>query len=245
VTALSAREGYRLWAPQYEAETAVSCLEDMLVREADIHTAGRSVVDVGCGTGRRLRDTGAAVAVGVDLSVEMLALADSDAIAAADVRALPFAESSFDVVWCRLMIGHVVEVDAAYGELGRVCRNGGIVIVSDLSPEAVEAGHRRTFRDVNGELCEVEHFVHSLDEQVSAARVVGLELHGRLDGRVGPEIESFYARAGRRDLYSQQIGLPLVRVLVWRKAAGGVRNAAQRSATGVRHAADVREGETV
>jgi malonyl-CoA O-methyltransferase len=220
VSTLSAREGYRLWAPHYEAETAISYLEDQTVAGLDVRTIGRSLLDAGCGTARRLRESGAALGVGVDASCEMLRVArDEQDVAAGDVRALPFAAESFDVVWCRLMIGHLRDIAAAYAELARVCSRGGTVIVSDICPEAVEAGHRRTFRDSLGMVHEVEHYVHSVETHVEAARVAELELASWVDAVVGPPIEPFYARAGRIDLYEAQRGQAIVRVLSWRKRA--------------------------
>jgi malonyl-CoA O-methyltransferase len=219
VTTLSAREGYRLWAPRYETETAVSYLEDQIVAELGVQTSGRALLDVGCGTGRRMRESDAAIAVGIDLAPEMLRVArESVVCAAGDVRALPLAAASFDVIWCRLMIGHVADVAAVYAELSRVCRDGGVVVVSDIGPEAVAAGHRRTFRDAQGVVREVEHFVHSLEIQVQAAGSVGLSLETQRNGIVGSSIESFYA-PNRLEAYGEQRGLRLVHALSWRKRA--------------------------
>ncbi|HEX6908925.1 MAG TPA: class I SAM-dependent methyltransferase, partial [Longimicrobium sp.] len=145
---LAPREAYRLWAPVYEGETAVSFVDDRLVGALTPPLRGRRLLDAGCGTGRRLRDAGdAALVAGADLTPEMLACgrrADGPApalLAAADVRALPFAARAFDVVWCRLVVGHLPTLHQAYGELARVCRPGGTVIVTDFHPEAARAGH--------------------------------------------------------------------------------------------------------
>lgn len=218
--ALSAREGYRLWAPRYEAETVVSYLENFVVDSLAIASVDRRLLDVGCGTGRRLRDTDAAIAVGVDSSLHMLQRAPREQrLAAADVRTLPFAAGSFDVVWCRLVIGHVRELEVAYSELSRVCRAGGAVIVSDLSAQAIAAGHRRTFRDSRGEVHELEHAVHSLERQTAIAHDVGLELETHRDGIVDSSVRHFYVDAGRLPAYEEQRGLPLVCALVLRRRA--------------------------
>ncbi|HVG44643.1 MAG TPA: methyltransferase domain-containing protein, partial [Longimicrobium sp.] len=111
---LPPRAAYRLWAPGYEEETAISFVDDRLVAALTPPLGGLRLLDAGCGTGRRLRRIdGAALAAGADLTWEMLAAGSSAAsgppplLAAADVRALPFASSSFDVVWCRLVVGHL------------------------------------------------------------------------------------------------------------------------------------------
>jgi malonyl-CoA O-methyltransferase len=218
MTVLSARAAYQLWAPHYDAETAVSYLEDRTVATLGVATSGRRLLDAGCGTGRRLRAAGAAPGIGVDLTFEMLGRArGDDLVSAADVRALPFAAESFDVVWCRLVIGHVADARQAYAELARVCRVDGVVIVTDLCSEAIAAGHRRTFRDSAGMVHEVEHFMHSVDVQERAARDVGLERMMRRDGVVGPDIKRFYHEAGRLSAYTAQLGLPIVVATSWRK----------------------------
>lgn len=219
MTVLAAREGYRLWAPGYERETAVSFLEDTLVAAMTPPLGGRRLLDAGCGTGRRLRPrrADAALAVGVDLTPEMLAAGGEQGVAAADLRALPFPSASFDVVWCRLVIGHLADAAAAYAELGRVCRPGGTVLVTDFHAHAVAAGHRRTFRDAAGTVREVEHHVHPGDAQVAMGAAAGLGLIEQREGRVGPEMRPFYEQANRLATYEEQVGLRVVLALAFRR----------------------------
>jgi SAM-dependent methyltransferase len=147
-----------------------------------------------------------------------LARNDSLLLAAGDVRALPVADAAFDVVWCRLVLGHVADLDIAYAELGRSCAAGGVVVVTDFHPIAVEAGHRRTFRDARGEVHEVENHLHPADAHYLAAARAGLSLRERRDCAVDDSVRSFYADAGRLDMYERQRGLPLVLVLVFERA---------------------------
>ena len=218
MSALPARVAYRLWAPQYDAETALSHLEAETVATFGVVTRERSLLDVGCGTARRLRECDAALAIGVDLTFEMLTHArDEQCVAAADVRALPFRAGAFEVVWCRLVLGHLADLDDAYAELARVCPKDGSVVVSDVAVEAVNAGHRRTFRDADGSTHEIEHFVHEAHAHAAAAHRVGLEIDRRAHGVVGPTIRSYYVKAGRERAYEQQKGLPLVFSLLFRK----------------------------
>jgi malonyl-CoA O-methyltransferase len=218
---LPPREAYRLWAPRYAAETVVSRLEETLVAALAVPTAGRALLDVGCGTARRLAAAGARLGVGVDLTPEMLPLAGADAacvVGAADVRALPFAAGAFDVVWCRLVVGHVRELDDAYAELARVCRPGGAVVVTDFHPAAVAAGHARSFRDPrSGAERTIEHHVHQPEAQAAAAARAGLAGAAQREGAVGPAVRDFYAAAGRLAAYEAQRGLPVVVALAFRK----------------------------
>jgi malonyl-CoA O-methyltransferase len=218
MSVVAARDGYRLWAPSYDSETAISHLENLIVNELGVVTACRDLLDVGCGTGRRIRESDANLAVGADVTFAMLADASREQpLSVADVRALPFGRESFDVVWCRLMIGHLPILEIVYAELSRACRSSGAIVVSDVCPEAIAAGHRRTFRDSTGIEHELEHHVHTLAAHTRAAHAAGLELIALRDGDVGEPIREFYERAGRVKAYDQQLGLPLVRVFSWRK----------------------------
>ncbi|HEU0054293.1 MAG TPA: class I SAM-dependent methyltransferase [Longimicrobium sp.] len=217
--ALAPREAYRLWAPVYEGETAVSYLDDLLVAELTPPLAGKRLLDAGCGTGRRLRAAGgAALATGADLTWEMLSAGGAGGrAAAADVRALPFADAAFDVVWCRLVVGHLPSLDDVYAELARVCRPGGTVVVTDFHPDAAAAGHTRAFRDARGERREVEHRVHLPTTHLRDAGAAGLRLTARRDGAVGEALRPFYAAAGRLERYTADEGLAIVLALAFQR----------------------------
>ena len=219
MSALAARDAYRLWAPTYAAETAISHLDERLVAALTPPLAGLRLLDAGCGQGRRLRDAPAAGRVGVDLSPEMIAtgLADGLDLRVGDLRALPLADAAFDVVWCRLAIGHVAERAQVYRELARVAAPGATVIVTDFHPAAHAAGHRRTFR-AGAAVHEVEHHVHALADHLADAAAAGLTATAVREGAIGPEVEPFYRRAGKLDLYAEHRGLPVVLALAFRKA---------------------------
>ena len=213
MTVLSAREGYRLWAPSYADETAISFLEIELTADLTPPLEGLRLLDAGCGTGRRLHGTGAALAVGIDLSPEMLAagLAADPCVRTlvGDIRGLPLPDRAFDVIWCRLVIGHLPDCAPAYAELARVADAGARLIVTDFHPAAWAAGHRRTFR--RGEAVhEIEHHVHDFVRQVGAAKAAGWRLVETRNAVIGPAARPFYDKAGRAALYAEHEGLPVV-----------------------------------
>jgi malonyl-CoA O-methyltransferase len=224
MTVLGVREGYRLWAPTYADETAVSHLDACLAAEMSPPTAGKRLLDAGCGAGRRLRGSGASMAVGVDISPEMLAAAadgaadPSTSFMVGDVRDLPLPDHGFDIVWCRLVAGHLPDCGPLYAELARVTDEGGFVLVTDFHPEAWAAGHRRTFR-AGGEVHELEHHVHEVEDHLRAARAAGLELAALRQARIGEEVRGFYERAGRSELYHRHVGLAVVLALAFRRGS--------------------------
>jgi malonyl-CoA O-methyltransferase len=210
MNAMEPRQAYRLWAPTYTAETVVSFLDEELATALSPALKGKRLLDAGCGTGRRLGGHAAALVVGVDLSLEMLQAGAAACVAVADVGNLPFLPGSFDLVWCRLVLGHIPDPEPAYREFARVCRVGGYLFVSDFHADAIAAGHRRTFRDQKGMLHEIEHFAHDGAAHIEMAASAGFAMRARRDGLVGPSVESFYIRAGREAVYRNDCGLALV-----------------------------------
>ncbi len=128
---------------------------------------------------------------------------------------MPFAPDSFDMVWCRLVLGHLPDARPAYRELARVCAPGGHVFVTDFHPDAVAAGHQRTFTDPAGAVHEVEHYVHR--DHAALAVDAGLSLIARQDGVVGPSIRDFYERGIGMKAYRNDVGLKLVGAFLFRK----------------------------
>jgi malonyl-CoA O-methyltransferase len=221
---LSPAHAYALWAPDYERETAVSLLDDALVGRLTPSLSGRRLLDVGCGTGRRMRTAGARVAVGVEPSREMIAAGapalmgrEDVTVIEGDARSLPVESGCFDVVWCRLVLGHVAALAVPYAEMARALADGGTVIVSDFHSAAYDRGHRRTFRSGNS-VWEIETYSHALAHHVAAADAAGLALVQQDQACVGPEIRELYVAAGRAAHYEEHLGLPLVFALRFERA---------------------------
>ncbi|HEY3441990.1 MAG TPA: class I SAM-dependent methyltransferase [Paludibaculum sp.] len=97
---------------------------------------GGSVLDVGCGKGRfarlvKERHTGATV-VAMDLAVSMLRYADANlARTAGSMLDLPFAAGSFDGAYATESLEHAVDIERAVGEICRVVKPGGRIVVID------------------------------------------------------------------------------------------------------------------
>ena len=138
------RQGYARWSETYDTQdNPLIVLEEPLVRSLLGDVRELSVADIGCGTGRHtlyLAEAGARVTA-VDFAPEMMAQAIGKA-KKHDVRFVthdltgrfPFDNDSFDRVLCCLVLEHVSDLDSVIGEMGRICRPGGFVIISELHP---------------------------------------------------------------------------------------------------------------
>jgi len=96
VDRLDVCEAYRLWAPTYSAQTAVSFLDEELAWQMLIGLPCTRLLDAGCGNGSRIADIPGAA--GIDLSPSMLAAGRARDVVTGDVREIPFDSDRFDMV---------------------------------------------------------------------------------------------------------------------------------------------------
>jgi SAM-dependent methyltransferase len=156
---------------------------------------GGVVLDAGCGTGRALPALRQAVGpagtvLGLDLTPQMLAVAATRArtgyatLVLGDARHLPLADASVDAVFAAGLLTHLPDSVAALGELARVTRPGGrLVLFHPCGRATLAARHGRTLRP---------------DEPLAEAslRQSTMDTGWRLDA-YDDAPERFYARATR------------------------------------------------
>ena len=105
------------------------------------------VLDVACGPGIVACAVAryAARVTGIDLTPAMIAQArkrqDREGLMnvewrVGDATGLPFTDRTFDVVLTRYSFHHMTEPVLALGEMRRVCRPGGRLVVTDATPSA-------------------------------------------------------------------------------------------------------------
>jgi len=107
-----------------------SLLETHYARDGQLR-----ILDIGCGTGAMLDNLQPfGSVVGADFSPEALQFCVTRGVASpltrADVRRLPFADASFDVVTAMDIIEHIDDDKAASSEIFRVLKPGGRLFVT-------------------------------------------------------------------------------------------------------------------
>jgi ubiquinone/menaquinone biosynthesis C-methylase UbiE len=192
--------------------------------------AGRTVLDVGTGTGRAaialaLRG---GVITGVDASAEMLEVARRRAgeakvrvtFAQEDAHRLPFADSSFDAVICLRVLMHTPDWRRSLAELCRVSRHRVVFDYPALASAALLQSVVRRLAHAAG--ARVEAYRVFTDGAVrSALRANGFSIAGRhrqfvlpiaLHKRMNSEaatrrIEGVMTRAGLNGLFGSPVTL--------------------------------------
>ncbi len=104
----------------------------------DLHS--KRVLDVGCGKGRFLRILKErhphAEVWGLDISAEMLRYVPDEIHTRQGLMTdLPFPDSHFDAVYATESLEHAVEIETAVGEMCRVTRPGGRLVIIDKNAE--------------------------------------------------------------------------------------------------------------
>jgi len=186
-------DAYARWAATYppEAHNALMRLEEQMLLDLLPDVAGKTVLDLACGSGRYLKkmlDRGAKVALGLDVSPEMLRRARqvTTGLVRGSLVQLPFQPHTFEVITCGMAVGHVQDLSGVLAEMSRVLTPGGLVVYSDFHPFAYLSGGKRNFQ-ANGREYEVEHYPHLYHSHHAACRAANLDIE---DVRESPEVSS-------------------------------------------------------
>jgi ubiquinone/menaquinone biosynthesis C-methylase UbiE len=146
------------------------------------------VLDIACGPGfiAEAFARSSKEAIGIDLTVAMLAIAEERtkqrgvgnvSFRIGDVQQLTFGDGEFDVVVCRLALHHMVNPERVVREMTRVCRAEGTVLVEDIYGS--EHPKRAAYQD-RWEILRDPSHVRTLpiSEMLRIFRIVGLETDG-------------------------------------------------------------------
>jgi phosphoethanolamine N-methyltransferase len=189
-----------------------------------IDPAGRDVLDLGCGIGGYdallVTAHGAATVVGVDIDAASLELARRRAAAAGlsgrlafrhvAPGPLPFDDGTFDIVFSKDTIVDLPDKGAALGELFRVARPGGAIVLSDwFRSEAPMTAEMREWTREGEETYEMATLAETVADLAGAGfadietedRNAWFSVYARreYDRLRGPLFETFVARFGRED----------------------------------------------
>ena len=171
---------YNTWAETYdEQENKTRDLDKEATRKtlSAVINLSSIVLEFGCGTGKNTAWLGdhAAQVTAVDFSEEMLnkamqkiALPNIHFKQADVTKPWPFADESFNLMTCNLILEHVKTLDFIFSEAQRVLRSNGYFFISELHPVKQYMGSKARF-ELNNKFVSPDCYTHHISEYFSSA----------------------------------------------------------------------------
>jgi ubiquinone/menaquinone biosynthesis C-methylase UbiE len=223
-TQLTVSQAYALWAETYDnAANPMLALEERCLEPLLPSLADKTVLDLGCGTGRllnRLSSSSAGWYLGVDTSAAMLARAAGKLrthghLLRADCVQLPLRSEIADVVICSFLLGYVPAQELA-AEIARVSRGPAELFVSEFHPDSRSLGWKRSFRACD-QVIELPTTQCSLQDLEHAFRPHGFDLVRTVEpGFDEPEREIFLANK-KGHVFETSRGTPAIFICHFRR----------------------------
>ncbi len=216
---VDARSGYSEWAATYENAVPDLMDLDLLERLKVPRWNGVALAaDLGCGSGRTgawLRAKGVGAIDGVDLTPEMLAIAEKRALyrslCQADAAATGLANASYELVTVSLVDEHLAALEGLYAEAARIAAPAGLLVLVGYHPQFIMASGMPThFNSARGEPIAIETHVHLLSDHVQAALAAGWQLAEMKEGLID---DGWLAVKPK---WAQLRGQPITFAFVWR-----------------------------
>jgi len=220
---------YDLWAKTYDEgpPNLILQLEDIIFgRMLDlISLEDRTVVDIGCGTGRhwnQILQHKPATLTGYDVSAEMLKrlrqkFPEASAYLLQNSALRETGNASADVVISTLAIAHIADLADALREWNRILKTQGDALLTDFHPAALEQGADRTFRH-DGRLISVENHLHPIEEIRRLTRTLGWTEVDFMELKIDSTLKHYYQEQDALAVYERFRNTPIVYGLLLKKA---------------------------
>jgi len=177
--------GYTQWAATYDTDRNLTRdLDEQVTRATLGGRHYRSIVELGCGTGKNTRllaEIGDRVHA-LDFSAGMLAQARAKgfgptvAFSEADLtQPWPCADGSADLITCNLVLEHIADLASIFREAARTLVPEGRLFICELHPFKQYLGSKAAFEQDQARI-ELPAFVHHISEFLDAAARAGFTL---------------------------------------------------------------------
>ncbi|MEH2371122.1 class I SAM-dependent methyltransferase [Nostoc sp.] len=182
---MSIQAAYDNWSATYDAdENLTRDLDRIVTRETLMGLKCKSVVEVGCGTGKNtlLLSQIALKVYAIDFSAQMIEKA-KEKVRSANVvfiteditKQWTCHNESADLVTCNLVLEHIEDLSLIFSEASRVLVKRGYFFICELHPFKQYQGTKANFQRQQDNF-EIPAFVHHLSDFFNAAKVHGFLL---------------------------------------------------------------------
>ncbi|MEH2202624.1 MAG: class I SAM-dependent methyltransferase [Nostoc sp.] len=182
---MSIQAAYDNWSATYDAdENLTRDLDQTVTRETLMGLRCKSVVEIGCGTGKNtlLLSQIALKVCAIDFSAQMIEKA-KEKVRSANVMFITeditkqwtCHNESADLVTCNLVLEHIEDLSLIFSEASRVLVKGGYFFICELHPFKQYQGTKANFQRQQNSI-EIPAFVHHLSDFFHAAKVHGFLL---------------------------------------------------------------------
>jgi ubiquinone/menaquinone biosynthesis C-methylase UbiE len=224
----SPEQAYDLWAKAYDSQpdNLMLALDELVFAELLQQTTpeGKLVVDVGCGTGRhwkKIYDRHPEKLIGYDVSEGMLGMLAAKFPASVTFKLTgnklaELADHSVDLVISTLTIAHIKNADEALQEWNRILKPGGLVIITDYHPTALQRGGKRTFKHDEKTISIVNH-VHSIKELGAIAGQLHWQQLRLIEKEIDDSVKPYYEKQHALAAFEQFKGVPIIYGILFKK----------------------------
>lgn len=182
--------GYAEWASVYGVnvnEASLFKMEEGVLLPLLGNLQGKTILDVGCGSGRyalRFAQAGATV-TGIDLTPEMISVAQRKAGVAinficGDILGADLPPSSFDIIFSSLAVTHIQDLSVLLGKLQSALLPNGKIVISDIHPCFKMIGSNVGFV-LDNKFFEIRHYVHRVSDYFVAASKNALRVQNLIE----------------------------------------------------------------
>lgn len=226
---MDAVRAYDRWAATYDDQPG----NLMIYLDDEVFTAmmesvaveNQVVADIGCGTGRhwpKLLAHHPLRLIGYDVSAEMLdklrrkfPAAETHVLKEHLLPELP--DGTCDMIICNLALGYMKNLPATLQEWDRVLKNGGLVFITDMHPEALQKGAERSFAH-GKEKVVIKNYLHTFPQIQALAKALHWKEQGFTERRVDEAIKFFYEKQNALHIYEQSHHTALLYGWLFKKA---------------------------
>lgn len=178
---MNTQEAYNKWAESYDSViNKTRDLEQQAARHSLQNADFSRVIEIGCGTGKNTAWIAekATELLAVDFSEEMMNVARQK-IKSSNVE---FRQADITKTWnfkpanlitCSLVLEHIENIDFVFDQVAKTLEPGGCFYLCELHPYKQLQASRARFEH-EGNLVELEYFIHHISDYYSAARKNGL-----------------------------------------------------------------------